>query len=477
MLVKLSSPIAKRNPRNASPAPELDCEDRRGDRASSRTRDAHFWQKFKNALVARAPGGYSKRKVKPSQVPPRAEKVASVEDGEDVPHELETSVARAIALPVGDMEPAHDIPTDASAKLQRSASRRLEIPVKLPPEVPVPTTPKLTPACSGIVEIQSEADGPWKQCFLELWTAHLSWSWQNQSGFNTAGDDGNCQFFLEPPCTVKTPSCSDVASDLGCILEVESESSGKLKVRCNVEGEVRPWMLCLQAAMETVEEKCRMKQWSFVYLNVYDLHQDRRVELFNWVMKDLLQAGGAFHAGVEVFKREYYYGSADENVTGISWCKPRQAPKHSFRQSICLGITCWDESRIKAQVRELMPEWNAQAYEVLTRNCMTFCRALCRKIGVQEAPDWIDALPLAAGERRLLQGQAVHADKPEDIQVRCSMGHECELVAQSFIAALVKTIACARCARQLRRGEPRWHCEACDHALCEPCVAQEAAQL
>merc|ERR1712232_1178486 len=128
--------------------------------------------------------------------------------------------------------------------------------------------------------------------------------------------------------------------------------------------------------------------------------QDRRVELFNWVMKDLLQAGGAFNAGVEVFNREYYYGSATENVSGISVCKPREAPRHSFRQSLCLGITCWDEAKIKAQVRDLMPEWRAQSYDVLTRNCMSFCRELCRRFGVQQAPDWIDALPIAAGERR-----------------------------------------------------------------------------
>lgn len=157
--------------------------------------------------------------------------------------------------------------------------------------------------------------------------------------------------------------------------------------------------------------------------------------------------------------------------SGIAECTPRQAPSHTFRQTICLGISCRTKKAVQAQLKALMNEWPAQGYNILTRNCMSFCRDFCRKLGVQEAPDWVDALPVAAGQHRLLQELVASNRHREKTQVQCSSGHQCQLISQSFIAALVKSITCTTCARLLHSGEARWHCEECTLDICESCAA------
>lgn len=324
------------------------------------------------------------------------------------------------------------------------------------------------PACTGFVEIKSSETAPWIACCLKLWTGYLDWT-NIKSKPASRG-----QFYLVPPCNI-----SRIASDAGACFEVVSRYQ-RLLVRCNLEGEARPWIVCLSAAVKQVAERCNHKDWSYVFVNVYDLSQDRRVGLFNWFSHDLLNRGGAFHTGVQVYDWEYTFGGIPESAdpkevqSGVSVNPPREAPGHTFRQAICLGMTHLPFATVKEHLVKLEEEWPAQGYDILQRNCVTFCRELCRRMGLKkEVPGWVDSLVRASGEHALLQEQTIDTSSI-NFEVYCPIGHDCKLLSQNFLASLVRTLACVKCGRSLNRREIRWHCDDCMLDICQACGFEES---
>lgn len=76
---------------------------------------------------------------------------------------------------------------------------------------------------------------------------------------------------------------------------------------------------------------------TIVRVHVYDL--DATVSrAVNQVTRALHIGTGLFHAGVEVYGCEYFFGqTTDANASGISWNPPRLHPSHFFRETICMG--------------------------------------------------------------------------------------------------------------------------------------------
>mmetsp|Transcript_45284 Transcript_45284/g.80374 ORF Transcript_45284/g.80374 Transcript_45284/m.80374 type:complete len:629 (+) Transcript_45284:63-1949(+) len=278
--------------------------------------------------------------------------------------------------------------------------------------------------------------------------------------------------------------------------------------RCKVEQEARDWAGHIHWAASNVKQNCSEMQWAYVYLNVYDLAQDWRVGLLNRVSQDLLNVGGAFHAGVEVYGREYTFGCGgdfddDDDMfancypfeTGLSQCAPRECDRHTFRQSEILGLTTLAHADVIALLLQLAHEWPARSYRLLERNCVNFCRVFCERLGCHNFPDWVDSLCRTAAERTVIQpatipapmvttdlelveagyerddaGLNTDADGALQQEVLCFWKHPCVLQAQGFMAGFVEYIICECCDRELSRGEAYWHCRPCDFDLCVPCA-------
>jgi len=151
-----------------------------------------------------------------------------------------------------------------------------------------------------------------------------------------------------------------------------------------------------------VLEECRDGMWyvsndeldgslsNAVFLNVYDLNEDW--EDTNHIFQEKLAIGGAFHAGVEVFGREWSF-----NRDGIYHSTPRCNDVHVYRTSIFIGYTKYSCDAITCILEdELYRSWPGKSYDLLGRNCCSFARAFCKRITRQCIPDWVDRLPRLA---------------------------------------------------------------------------------
>lgn len=129
-----------------------------------------------------------------------------------------------------------------------------------------------------------------------------------------------------------------------------------------------------------------------VTLHIYDLGRSSTVQVVNGVLR-ALGAGGAFHCGVEVHRREWSY-----EASGIFCCKPKQCEEHNFHESLLMGETSLSESGVLTVVERLEAQlWTGQYYDTLKHNCCHFCDKLCKGLGVGRIPDSVQDLARKAG--------------------------------------------------------------------------------
>ena len=150
-----------------------------------------------------------------------------------------------------------------------------------------------------------------------------------------------------------------------------------------------------------------------VRIHVYDLlPKDAEIELFSWgchvpigqclvTMNDGLHAlgSGAYHVGVEVNGVEFAYGANDvPSLSGVFTCHPRTSPGYQYRTTLDFGDRISSTSRIDGtttydghQIMQGMArEYLGCDYDLLRRNCCTFARDACLRLGVteHEIPSW-----------------------------------------------------------------------------------------
>lgn len=124
-----------------------------------------------------------------------------------------------------------------------------------------------------------------------------------------------------------------------------------------------------------------------VYLNIYDLNEEYL--LANDIFQEVLELGGAFHAGVEVYGREWSFGT-----TGVGFNRPKTHDVHVYRQSILIGYSQYDPDQVETIIEDVMNHrWPGSSYQLLSRNCCTFSRAFCKHLTGNVIPDWVDRLP------------------------------------------------------------------------------------
>ncbi len=123
---------------------------------------------------------------------------------------------------------------------------------------------------------------------------------------------------------------------------------------------------------------------------------------------------GAYHVGVEINGVEYAYGATSvPNQTGVFTCFPRLSPGYQYRTTVDLGsrplvrrswlaapsqdetgATVFREASEYVEGRTLMKEmareYMGSDYDILRKNCCTFARDACLRLGVpeNEIPTW-----------------------------------------------------------------------------------------
>lgn len=135
-----------------------------------------------------------------------------------------------------------------------------------------------------------------------------------------------------------------------------------------------------------------------VWVNVYDLND--RISKVNAVSLRM-GLGGALHVGVEVFGREWSFC-----MSGISCSQPKAHPNFIFRETVKMTKTPLTRKEVKDLIRRKQLDWKGEGYDLLLRNCGTFCAELCIDLKVGKLPSWITRLAETSGKmptaRRLL---------------------------------------------------------------------------
>lgn len=132
-----------------------------------------------------------------------------------------------------------------------------------------------------------------------------------------------------------------------------------------------------------------------VRVNVYEL---TAFAPLNYVLaNEQLPIGGALHAGVEVFGKEWSYCGGRGPGTGVVADEPRGNRQHVFRESVLLGETMLSKDQVTFLIDGLLEEWRAEDYHWLHRNCLNFANELCALLGVGRLPPWVDRLARGVG--------------------------------------------------------------------------------
>mmetsp|Transcript_34689 Transcript_34689/g.79949 ORF Transcript_34689/g.79949 Transcript_34689/m.79949 type:complete len:271 (-) Transcript_34689:413-1225(-) len=127
-----------------------------------------------------------------------------------------------------------------------------------------------------------------------------------------------------------------------------------------------------------------------VFLNIYDLN-DAWLQS-NQLSADILNFGGAFHAGVEVHGKEWSFGQE-----GISCQVPRTHEVHVYRTSIPMGRTSQAEAEVERYMElALGRHWHGGDYDMLERNCCSFAEVVCMHLVGRALPSWVTRFPRLA---------------------------------------------------------------------------------
>jgi hypothetical protein len=129
-----------------------------------------------------------------------------------------------------------------------------------------------------------------------------------------------------------------------------------------------------------------------------------------------LMGTGVYHVGVEVNGIEYAFGAcATPGRSGVFPCTPKQSPGYQYRTTIDFGeravvrrsnvVVLQHDHSVEFEddveyldgrdiVRGMAKEYMGSDYNILRRNCCTFARDVCFRLGVkqEEIPSWFSNL-------------------------------------------------------------------------------------
>lgn len=141
------------------------------------------------------------------------------------------------------------------------------------------------------------------------------------------------------------------------------------------------------------EELYQVIMGSDVALSIYELHGTAAVT----ALTELAGLGGAFHVGVQVYWLEWSFGWCEDG-SGIQAMHFGTSSLGRFRQRLPLGQTPLAPEEVLTILRDMRKSWDGQSYDLLRRNCAHFSIEFVRRLRVEEAPEWINALATTGGQ-------------------------------------------------------------------------------
>lgn len=130
------------------------------------------------------------------------------------------------------------------------------------------------------------------------------------------------------------------------------------------------------------------KEVATVYLSVYDLDVSCELHALNQVLRPM--GSGAFHCGIEAYGREWSFQFGRHDRTGILCVRPRCATGYRYSESAELGRTEMSLQEVELLLSDMGRDWKASSYRIEDRNCLHFCEAFSRRLGVPGAlPPWV----------------------------------------------------------------------------------------
>lgn len=206
-----------------------------------------------------------------------------------------------------------------------------------------------------------------------------------------------------PIYTLHEETSCDTPADSHLQVPASDDAQGSLRAADNAGMETCP-VICdvPQPAPANPEDASmppqhhgRTKRGFKVKLHIYDVSRNPAISSINNILANKhapVKLGGVFHAAVEVRGSEWSFGSlpADSEVdTGVKQCAPKKDPNHSYRQTVVLGRTELSEDQIAAVIADLQEEYDADEYELMTKNCCHFADDLATRLGVGSLPRWL----------------------------------------------------------------------------------------
>lgn len=157
------------------------------------------------------------------------------------------------------------------------------------------------------------------------------------------------------------------------------------------------------------------------HLNVYNLEG---AEGYNYLAR-AMGLGGVFHVGVEVFGVEWTFAYAEDASfgSGVYGTAPRSSPDGVFLESVPLGkIAPRTAHGVWAILCRMSSQWLSADYHPLGKNCVHFCRAFCKELGVEPPPQWTAGLVDTADRFRSSVYSPFSVETPPDSRAKHKKG-------------------------------------------------------
>ncbi|CAH0370973.1 unnamed protein product [Pelagomonas calceolata] len=172
-------------------------------------------------------------------------------------------------------------------------------------------------------------------------------------------------------------------------------------------------------------------------------------------------SSGAFHTAIEVHGLEWSFGATaddDDDTSGIFCCDPASAQPHRYREAISLGRTKKSPVDVFNILLRLAPFWLGKSYDVLRKNCNSFCILFSGELGADAPPPWT---------HRLGDGAAALDDRVSRLLETTGLGGGDEPRADGPAAVVWDHPQwCARHFDSLAEAERLWAALPLAHAAC-----------
>ncbi len=158
-----------------------------------------------------------------------------------------------------------------------------------------------------------------------------------------------------------------------------------------VQGELfrfkNPTLLRTQRGTVTCIRSHQIQRRERIFLNIYHLHKCLNSSCLKCCCM------GVFHSGVELFGTEVSFGGSPDESTGIFLCAPMYSvsSRHFGEQfellsSTCVGLTKMTAGHLIKLIDMISPEWPANSYNLISRNCNHFVEFFLAQIACRNQP-------------------------------------------------------------------------------------------